>query len=335
MLFLRLHPVQHDRGLIAQGGIAMNQSEKRVVQLVLDDGGPFTIWQEKDREGRRGGLLVTARVCSNPGCDCRDVWLEARGIDERYTEIEVAGETLHYKFVPKAGEPAEPPPMRCLSARLDMDSSQVDFSPGAPPERCDPELLAQLRKGLDRNYLDRLRKRWRLTKGIDQDRWRQRDWSWWKPGDMVSWLEVHPDDFNLMFELDGAVYWADDMYCINPDCSCKEVGLVFSRLSSEKGVERVGAISVTLPSCRFVGVLGEQRDERRLKLLADALRKHGQICRVIRDRRKSMKPLGEEIVRLSTGARTIERPVGFGVGRNDPCPCGSGKKYKKCCLGKC
>ncbi len=22
------------------------------------------------------------------------------------------------------------------------------------------------------------------------------------------------------------------------------------------------------------------------------------------------------------------------VGRNDACPCGSGKKYKKCCLGK-
>ena len=22
------------------------------------------------------------------------------------------------------------------------------------------------------------------------------------------------------------------------------------------------------------------------------------------------------------------------VGRNDPCPCGSGKKYKKCCLKK-
>ena len=22
----------------------------------------------------------------------------------------------------------------------------------------------------------------------------------------------------------------------------------------------------------------------------------------------------------------------FQIGRNDPCPCGSGKKYKKCCL---
>ena len=24
----------------------------------------------------------------------------------------------------------------------------------------------------------------------------------------------------------------------------------------------------------------------------------------------------------------------MGIGRNEPCPCGSGKKYKKCCLGK-
>lgn len=36
-----------------------------------------------------------------------------------------------------------------------------------------------------------------------------------------------------------------------------------------------------------------------------------------------------------------DKPFKFGqsikkekVGRNDPCPCGSGKKYKKCCLGK-
>ncbi|MCA9791670.1 MAG: SEC-C domain-containing protein, partial [Candidatus Eremiobacteraeota bacterium] len=31
----------------------------------------------------------------------------------------------------------------------------------------------------------------------------------------------------------------------------------------------------------------------------------------------------------------VETPVQAGpkVGRNDPCPCGSGKKYKKCCGG--
>jgi hypothetical protein len=28
-----------------------------------------------------------------------------------------------------------------------------------------------------------------------------------------------------------------------------------------------------------------------------------------------------------------ERPL-YRAGRNEPCPCGSGRKFKKCCLGK-
>jgi tetratricopeptide (TPR) repeat protein len=59
--------------------------------------------------------------------------------------------------------------------------------------------------------------------------------------------------------------------------------------------------------------------------------------------RRSHEPGWREIVRL-TEQRLEEResapePVREAretgsVGRNDPCPCGSGKKYKKCCLGK-
>ena len=35
----------------------------------------------------------------------------------------------------------------------------------------------------------------------------------------------------------------------------------------------------------------------------------------------------------SSGEKTVKKPVkkDVKVGRNDPCPCGSGKKYKKCC----
>jgi preprotein translocase subunit SecA len=32
----------------------------------------------------------------------------------------------------------------------------------------------------------------------------------------------------------------------------------------------------------------------------------------------------------SDGGQTSQRRTGDKVGRNDPCPCGSGKKYKKC-----
>jgi preprotein translocase subunit SecA len=33
------------------------------------------------------------------------------------------------------------------------------------------------------------------------------------------------------------------------------------------------------------------------------------------------------------GSRSSQ-PVKKKIGRNDPCPCGSGKKYKKCCMLK-
>ena len=37
----------------------------------------------------------------------------------------------------------------------------------------------------------------------------------------------------------------------------------------------------------------------------------------------------EELNKLEKSSHTVIKPPK--VGRNDPCPCGSGKKYKKCC----
>ncbi len=39
-------------------------------------------------------------------------------------------------------------------------------------------------------------------------------------------------------------------------------------------------------------------------------------------------------LRTVTRGRMVPPRTGPKVGRNDPCPCGSGKKYKKCCAGK-
>ena len=45
---------------------------------------------------------------------------------------------------------------------------------------------------------------------------------------------------------------------------------------------------------------------------------------------------GVGIARAETphGKGVTVRREGKKVGRNDPCPCGSGKKYKRCCLPK-
>ena len=46
--------------------------------------------------------------------------------------------------------------------------------------------------------------------------------------------------------------------------------------------------------------------------------------------KKTVKP--EDITDLETLLNPIKpKIVEKKVGRNEPCPCGSGKKYKKCC----
>lgn len=49
------------------------------------------------------------------------------------------------------------------------------------------------------------------------------------------------------------------------------------------------------------------------------------------ERREAEKYI-ESVIRAQSSA--YRRKYGHKPGRNDPCPCGSGKKYKKCCLGK-
>ena len=53
-----------------------------------------------------------------------------------------------------------------------------------------------------------------------------------------------------------------------------------------------------------------------------------ELLEVLEGRRQSMENIqdAEEVPLVSTYRRTEEK-----IGRNDPCPCGSGKKYKKCC----
>ncbi len=48
----------------------------------------------------------------------------------------------------------------------------------------------------------------------------------------------------------------------------------------------------------------------------------------------TVRALGGAYLDAASGTgKPLVRP-GARIGRNDPCPCGSGRKYKKCCLGR-
>ena len=46
-----------------------------------------------------------------------------------------------------------------------------------------------------------------------------------------------------------------------------------------------------------------------------------------------VRALKEPFMAAATGTTRPIVSAGSKLGRNDPCPCGSGRKYKKCCMG--
>ena len=146
------------------------------------------------------------------------------------------------------------------------------------------------------------------------------------------------------FEHDGEEYLVDDLYCPNPECHCHDVHLDFVRCVPSRGSRnRVVAKACFLAKLSFDGRTEILECERGTPDGAKAVlsvwqERYGDDFGQIRWRYEKVK----EIARRSAPGRTgVSRrhdhlpeelvPATVRTGRNEPCSCGSGKKFKKCC----
>lgn len=81
------------------------------------------------------------------------------------------------------------------------------------------------------------------------------------------------------------------------------------------------------------GKLKDPEIKRRFIDIAKRMEKDGVDFKSIRQMKKWMKEHEAELKAEQSGMPKVQTVVHDGprIGRNDPCPCGSGKKYKKCC----
>ena len=96
--------------------------------------------------------------------------------------------------------------------------------------------------------------------------------------------------------------------------------------------ERIERELDSLPAM-IKGKLKDPEIKKRFIDIAKRMEKDGVDFKSIRQMKKWMKDHEAELRAEQTGAPKVETVVHEGprIGRNDPCPCGSGKKYKKCC----
>ena len=156
--------------------------------------------------------------------------------------------------------------------------------------------------------------------------------SWLRDGSMVGYYEVLPYAKPVEFTLGADTLLLDDQYCVIPTCSCREAALSFLPLRSSTGTDcspvgprlslrydydtgRIESLSTAdalgFSGHDFINAFKSAQPDLNSRLA----QRHGLLRRLFRS------ALNRKTLRLSA-----PKP-----GRNDPCPCGSGKKFKKCC----
>lgn len=236
-------------------------------------------------------------------------------------EPECIGTEIHVDLVA-----AEDP-----SRRISFDLGQEDFRPSWEGDVPEP----------DRAIVDEFVSCDAVVRMLQRHRQVVRAWglSRWKGGPPVSWedrcylfsdFDLNGEEYAMPFESGGRQLVAIDQHCINPDCPCDDVLLSFYF----QGKRKSGRIPESF-SARVDVASGRAKDavtERPLaasqqRQLEDLQREVGPWRDELRLRRRLIRACAAGRVRAEARSAVTRRSAG----RNDPCPCGSGRKFKKCC----
>jgi hypothetical protein len=154
-------------------------------------------------------------------------------------------------------------------------------------------------------------------------------------GKMVEYSEVFEDKGidDFFFELnDGEEYFAADQFCSNPKCLCNEGVLAFYRIDPSKITQELEfAVRIDLKNFKYEIEESNCDVERVEKVLNHIKQSKPELLGILKNRYNEIKSTAREIIRKSNSESVKVEQQSAKVGRNDPCPCGSGKKYKKCC----
>jgi len=130
------------------------------------------------------------------------------------------------------------------------------------------------------------------------------------------------------FVMAEVVCYCDDLY---PEEVYADIKNAYARDAVDSGVISLQDVDRTMGFGKEI-TLSSSRNDSQLQFIDDTIEElENWACFHRNDTRKKVKPNSDS--HPSYGCMSNSQTVvkEFKVGRNDPCPCGSGKKYKKCC----
>jgi len=160
---------------------------------------------------------------------------------------------------------------------------------------------------------------------------------------MMAYDEVFRWAERFELEAEGQRWFVEDLHCVQPGCTCHDVVLLFYSTGlagpEEEGKVRPSAALEPAAEVRYdlesgaterdPGMTGDASLVRRL--MAAMKEHHPGFSEQLVERRRILRSLYRRFLRRAKKPAPAPARISAKVGRNDPCPCGSGKKYKRCC----
>jgi uncharacterized protein YecA (UPF0149 family) len=150
---------------------------------------------------------------------------------------------------------------------------------------------------------------------------------------MVAYNDVLPYGDQLLVIINGKYCIIYDQYCVLPKCPCSETSLsIYSEGEFDKAGEELYSVTLDYRKKKWGMLEGMTKSVDTKTVRSDVEEQIPDIYKRFLNRHMKLKGIYYHCKKKHFAHTQQLYPPE--VGRNDPCPCGSGKKYKKCCLRK-
>ena len=148
-----------------------------------------------------------------------------------------------------------------------------------------------------------------------------------KNSTMVRFHEILPYAEYLTLNIEDRQFYLDESYCVRVNCHCTDVVVNLLDSSNAEGNSPAIFLNYQKKDWKIEEACGA--DPEFLKRAAQKLLAEDYLVS-FQGHHNRLQALYRGY--LKRNHPKTSSPAQHAVGRNDPCPCGSGKKYKKCCL---
>lgn len=258
-------------------------------------------------------MVIQESYCTSPSCNCRQVTLKFLKVNDT-------------KNPDKA--------LFCIGLNIDTFElvDKIIYDESVKVE----EIIAEFLATIDAVIKDRINENYKISKGIQEEKVVKTISKDIKElalgGNCISYNEVFENSKTILIrdEKNNLIY-IDDSYCMNPECLCNETFISFVEVNElDNSGEHIFTLLFKLKTGRYE-VESKACTDERMKDILKSFKKEEKLIREDLNRRyKDMKVIGKQIY-TESNVKTAPKVSVLQVGRNDICPCGSGKKYKKCC----